>query len=67
MSSATGAIQDGCVYFGDIDSDVQKLRVRAGHNLASSRQAMHSGQVWVSGKHDNLRARIVILTPRPPS
>ena len=48
ISSATAAIQDGSVYFGDIDSVVLKMRIRAYYNTSSAKAAMHMGQVWVS-------------------
>jgi hypothetical protein len=47
LASASASIQDGCIYFGDIDSEVQKMRIRTTYYTANTRAAQHVGQVWV--------------------
>lgn len=50
LASAATSVIDGCFYFGEVDSDATKMRIRAAHIVTQAKTASHSGQVWVSSR-----------------
>ncbi|KAL7417775.1 WD40-repeat-containing domain protein [Mrakia frigida] len=46
LASTAAAVTDGSLYFGEVDSDATKMRIRASNIVTQAKIASHSGQVW---------------------